>query len=151
MSRPKTKVLFVCKHNSARSQMAEAFLRHYAGDRFEVYSAGLEPAKVHPLAVRVMQEIGIDISHHKSEPISYYLGRLKVGYAVVVCHIDEEAYPSLYPFTRNLWHWPFEDPASFEGGEEERLAKFREIRDLIGRRGRAWVEEIAPGNQAPSA
>jgi len=151
MSRPKTKVLFVCKHNSARSQMAEAFLRHYAGDRFEVYSAGLEPAKVHPLAVRVMQEIGIDISHHKSKPISDYLGKLKVDYAVAVCDIGEEACPSLHPFTEKLLHWPFEDPASFKGTEEERLANFRQIRDLIHKRVRDWVEEIALGNQGPSA
>jgi len=149
MSRPKTKVLFVCRHNSARSQMAEAVLRHYAGDRFEAYSAGLEPGRVHPLAVRVMKEIGIDIIGHRSKPISDYLGRLKVGYAVVVCDIDEKECPTLYPFTKNLLHWPLEDPASFEGTEEERLAKFREIRDLIYGRIRRWVEEIASGDAAP--
>jgi arsenate reductase len=127
--------------------MAEALLRHHAGDRFEVYSAGLEPGQVNPLTVEVMKEVGIDISGHNSTPISDYLGKLKVDYAIAVCDIAEEACPVLQPFSENLLYWPFEDPASFGANEQEHLAKFREVRDLIDKRLISWIKEPSPTDQ----
>ncbi len=135
----KTKVLFLCTGNSARSQMAEAFLRHYAGDKFEVHSAGLEPKGIHPLAAQVMQEIGLDLSGHYSKSVTEYLGKTHFGYVVTVCANAEERCP-IFPGVGQRLHWPFEDPAAFGGTEEARLAKFRQVRDHIANQIGAWLE-----------
>ena len=135
------RVLFLCTGNSARSQMAEAFLRKYAGDRFEVYSAGLEPQEIHPLTIQVMEEIGFDMSQHTSKPLSQFLGRLHFGYIITVCSRAAEKCP-IFPGMGTRLSWPFDDPASYEGTPEEKLDKFREVRDAINRRIINWVDNL---------
>ena len=137
----KAKVLFLCTGNSARSQMAEALLRKYAGDRFEAYSAGLEPKGVNPHTVRVLDDIGIDTSQHRSKSLREYLGRVNFGYLITVCSDAEQNCP-IFPGVSVRLHWPFEDPAKFEGTHEEKLAKFREVRDQISARLKAWLVEM---------
>lgn len=135
----KTRVLFLCTGNSARSQMAEAFLRRYAGDYFEVRSAGLEPRPIHPYTLQVMREIGYDLSDHRSKPLSDYMGKVHFGYMITVCGQAEERCPAVFRGMGRRLHWAFDDPAAFEGSEEERLNKFREIRDQVDRRVREWL------------
>ncbi len=125
-------VLFLCTHNSARSQMAEGLLRHLAGDRFESYSAGTEATHVRPLAIRAMDEIGIDISGQESKTLNRYLG-VPFDYVVTVCDEANEACP-FFPGAKNRLHWSFEDPAQATGSEEERLGVFRRARDKIRER-----------------
>lgn len=134
-------VLFLCTGNSARSQMAEALLRHHAGDRFEVYSAGLEPKGIHPLTVRVMEELGISLKDHRSKSLEEYLGKLPVRYAITVCENAEQQCPRLWPFAVNRLSWRFPDPAAAEGTEAERLQCFRQTRDGIDRRIQQWLAE----------
>ena len=138
----KARVLFLCTGNSARSQMAEAFLRKYAGDRFEVYSAGLEPKGIHPDTRRVMAEIGVDISHHSSKDLKQFLGQ-RFGYLITVCANAEKNCP-IFPGVSVRMHWPFEDPAHFESSDDEKIAKFREVRDQIDARIPAWLAEQGP-------
>jgi arsenate reductase len=135
----KARVLFLCTGNSARSQMAEAFLRKYADDRFDVYSAGLEPKGINPYTRRVMAEVGVDISHHSSKDLKQFLGQ-HFGYLITVCDNAEKNCP-IFPGVSIRMHWPFEDPAHFEGTEEEKVAKFRQVRDGIGARIRLWLAE----------
>ncbi len=137
----KAKVLFLCTKNSVRSQMAEAFLKKYAGDRFEVYSAGLEPGEVHPYTKKVMEEIGFDFSQNRSKGLSEFMGKMHIGYLITVCSNAEEKCP-FFPGIAKRLHWPFEDPASYEGSEEEKLAKFREVRDKIEEKIKSWLAEI---------
>lgn len=137
----KQRVLFLCTGNSARSQMAEAFLRKYAGDVLEAHSAGLEPKGINPLTVQVMQEAGIDISHQQSKGIETYLGKALFQYLITVCDDADQNCPTVWPGVNTRLHWSFEDPAKFTGTEEEKLAKFREVRDLIEQRIKAWVVE----------
>ena len=137
----KQRVLFLCTGNSARSQMAEAFLRKYAGDALEAHSAGLEPKGVNPLTVQVMQEAGIDISHQQSKGIERYLGKVLFQHLITVCDDADQNCPAVWPGVNTRLHWSFEDPAKFEGTEKEKLAKFREVRDLIEQRIKAWVVE----------
>src|ERR671919_2541686 len=125
----KTKVLFLCTHNSARSQMAEGLLRQLAGDRFEVMSAGTEATRVRPLAVRAMEEIGIDISGQESKTLDRYLEE-SFDYVIAVCDDANEACP-FFPGAANRLHWSFEDPSRARGSEEEQLAVFRSVRDRI--------------------
>jgi arsenate reductase len=125
----KTKVLFLCTHNSARSQMAEGLLRHYAGDRLEVMSAGTEATHVRPLAVRAMDEIGIDISGQESKTLDRYVGE-PFGYVITVCDEANEACP-FFPGAAERLHWALPDPAAAEGTEEERLEVFRSVRDRL--------------------
>ncbi len=134
------RVLFLCTGNSARSQMAEAFLRKYAGDRFEAHSAGLEPKNIHPLAIQVMREKGIDISNQASKGVDTYLGKTLFQYLVTVCDDAEKNCPTVWPGVNQRMHWSFEDPAAFEGTDEEKLAKFREIRDKVEQRLKSWLE-----------
>ncbi len=136
----KTRVLFLCTGNSARSIMAEALLRHYAPDQFEVYSAGLEPKGINPLTMRVMNEIGLDVSGGRSKDVMEFLGKVHMSYVITVCSNAEEHCP-IFPFSTQRLHWPFEDPAAFEGTDEEKLAKFREVRNLIDQHLRAWLRE----------
>lgn len=139
--RPPLTVLFLCTANSARSQMAEGLLRHLAGDRFEVYSAGLEAKGIHPLALRVMAEVGIDISGQRSKNLSEYLGRLHIHHAIIVCDSAAQRCPT-YPFAREIHRWPFDDPATWPGGPEAQLAKFREVRDAIRGRLEDFITSI---------
>jgi arsenate reductase (thioredoxin) len=125
----KAKVLFLCTHNSARSQMAEGLLRHLAGDRFDAMSAGTEATRVRPLAIRAMEEIGIDISGQESKTLDRYLGE-PFDYVITVCDDANEACP-FFPGASNRLHWSIEDPSKAEGSEEDRLEVFRGVRDGI--------------------
>ena len=135
----KTRVLFLCTGNSARSQMAEAWLREYAGERFEVYSAGLEPTVIHPLTIQVMQEAGVDMSAHYSKSLGDFLGRLHFGYLITVCGKAEEKCP-IFPGMGVRLHWLFEDPAAFVGTEEQKLTVFRQVRDAIEAQVKIWIK-----------
>jgi arsenate reductase (thioredoxin) len=128
----RVRVLFLCTHNSARSQMAEGLLRQLAGDRFEVMSAGTEATHIRPLAIRAMDEIGIDISGQESKTLDRYLDE-PFDYVITVCDDANEACP-FFPGAANRLHWSFEDPSRVEGSEEERLAVFRSVRDQIRER-----------------
>ena len=138
-----TRVLFLCTGNSARSQMAEGFLRKYAGERFEAHSAGLEPKPLHPLTVKVMEEIGVDMSGHTSKGFETYLGKMLFQYLITVCDEAEKNCPTTWPGVSNRLHWYFEDPAAFAGTQEEKLAKFRQERDQINEKVKAWLSEEA--------
>jgi arsenate reductase (thioredoxin) len=129
---PKSRVLFLCTHNSARSQMAEGLLRHLAGDRFQAFSAGTEATRVRPLAIMAMEEIGVDISRQESKTLDRYLNE-PFDYVITVCDDANEACP-FFPGAQGRLHWSFEDPSRAEGSEEERLAVFRSVRDRIGER-----------------
>ena len=139
----RNRVLFLCTGNSARSQMAEAFLRGYAGDRFEVHSAGLDPRGVNPLTVQVMEEKGYDMSAHTSKGIKGYLGKVLFQYLITVCADAERACPTVWPGVSHRLHWSFEDPDAFKGSDEEKLAKFREVRDQIEQKVREWADRLA--------
>jgi arsenate reductase (thioredoxin) len=128
----RSRILFLCTHNSARSQMAEGLLRQLAGDRFEVMSAGTEATHIRPLAIRAMDEIGIDISGQESKTLDRYLDE-PFDYVITVCDDANEACP-FFPGAANRLHWSFEDPSRAEGSEEERLAVFRSVRDRIRER-----------------
>lgn len=140
----KVKVLFLCTGNSARSQMAEGYLRHAAGDRFDPVSAGIEPKGLNPLAVEVMGEIGIDISQHRSKDVVTFLGQA-IPYVVTVCDNARERCP-IFPRTYKFLHWSFDDPAGAGGSREEKLAVFRRVRDEIACR--IDEEFVRPGSIA---
>jgi arsenate reductase (thioredoxin) len=123
------RVLFLCTHNSARSQMAEAFLRHLGGQRFEAVSAGTEATRVRPLAVRVMAEQGIDIAAHESKTLDRYLDQ-HFDKVITVCDQANESCPVFFGARERL-HWSFPDPSSATGTEEEQLAVYRRVRDAI--------------------
>ena len=137
----KQKILFLCTGNSARSQMAEAFVRKYADDRFEAHSAGLEPKGLNPFTVKVMNEVGIDISGQTSKGVDTYLGKMLFQYLVTVCDDADKNCPTVWPGVNTRMHWSFQDPATVEGSEEEKLAKFREVRDLIEAKIKSWLAE----------
>ncbi len=127
-----TRVLFLCTHNSARSQMAEGLLTAWAGDRFEAHSAGTVATEVRPLAIEAMAELGIDISGHRSKSLTEYLGQ-PFDYAITTCDEAREACP-FFPGAARQLHWSFDDPAAATGSEPDRLAVFRRVRDEIGQR-----------------
>ena len=131
----KRRILFLCTHNSARSQMAEGLLRHLAADRFEAYSAGTEATRVRPLAIRAMAELGIDISTQASKTLERYLGA-PFDAVITVCDQANEACPVFLGAMERL-HWSFPDPAQATGTEEEQLAVYRSVRDAI----RARIEQ----------
>jgi len=139
----KQKILFLCTGNSARSQMAEAFIRKYADDRFEAHSAGLEPKGLNPLTVKVMEEVGIDLSGQTSKSVEVYLGKTLFQYLVTVCDDADKNCPTVWPGVSTRLHWSFQDPAVVEGSEAEKLAKFREVRDLIDQKIQNWLAEQA--------
>jgi arsenate reductase (thioredoxin) len=122
-------VLFLCTHNSARSQMAEGLLRHLAGDRFEVMSAGTEATSVKPEAITAMAELGVDISGQESKTLDRYLDE-PFDHVVTVCDAANEACP-VFPGAKNRLHWSFRDPSQAPGSGEERLRVFREVREEI--------------------
>lgn len=147
----KLKVLFLCNHNSARSQMTEGLLRHYYGGRYEAFSAGSNPTRVHPLAIKVMDEIGIDISMQRSKSIEEFRNK-DIDIVVSVCQSSArevcifctsplvkgrpKIVTEVLPGAKNYIHHPFNDPSDVEGDEEQRIAAFRVIRDEI----RAWLK-----------
>jgi arsenate reductase len=123
--------------------MAEGFLRQYGSDTFDAYSAGTEPAeRVHPLAVAVMAEKGIDISHQEPKSVGKYLGRLPVRHLIIVCDGANEKCPRIFPGMMNRMFWPFDDPAAFVGSPAATLEKFRTVRDEIDQRIQEWVKEM---------
>jgi arsenate reductase (thioredoxin) len=135
----KPKVLFLCTGNSARSQMAEGYLRHVAREHFEPLSAGIRPKDMNPLAVEAMQEIGIDISKQTSKDVTEFLGQA-IPYVITVCDNARQQCP-VFPTTYRSLHWSFDDPALADGSHEERLAVFRRVRDEI--RDRVNTELVA--------
>jgi len=139
----KSNVLFLCTGNSARSQIAEALLRHHAGDRFEVFSAGLEPKGINPYTIRVMDEVGIDVRGQKSESVSLYMARMFYRYIITVCSDADKSCPqALWVAGGTKLHWPFDDPAAATGDDEEIMATFRDIRDQIDAKIKVWLGEL---------
>jgi arsenate reductase len=141
--KPKIKVLFICIHNSARSQMAEAWLNHLCGDAFEAESAGLEPGTLNPLVVEAMREVGIDISHKKTQGVFdvFKSGRL-FSYAITVCDEASAERCPIFPGITKRLHWGFPDPSTLTGTKEEKLAQIRPIRDAIKKKIESWCAEI---------
>jgi arsenate reductase len=133
----KRRVLFVCVHNSARSQMAEAMLRAWAGDRFEVASGGTEATGVRPEAIAVMGELGIDIGGHASKTIEQFMGQ-QWDWLIPVCEQACEACPYV-PGAKAVLRWSFDDPAAATGSEAERLAEFRRVRDELATQVHAFI------------
>ena len=125
----KQRILFLCTHNSARSQMAEGWLRSLGGDRFEAYSAGTEATQVRPLAIKVMAEQGIDISQQLSKTLAQYLHE-PFDEVITVCDAAAEACP-IFPGAKHRRHWSFPDPSQATGSQEEQLAVYRQVRDAI--------------------
>ena len=136
----KPKILFLCTTNSARSQMAEAILKKYGGDKFEAYSAGLEPKAIHPYTEQVMQEIGISLTEQYSKSFREYMGKVHFAYLITVCSEAEKNCPTTFPGVGQRLHWPFEDPAAFEGSDDEMIAKYREVRDKIEQEIKKWLK-----------
>lgn len=143
------RVLFLCTHNSARSQMAEGFLRHLAGDRFEVASAGTEAKGVNPLAVRAMGEVGIDLAGHTSKTLDRFLGQ-PWDFVITVCDQASEACP-VFPAGAMRLHWSFDDPSGASGSNAERLVVFRRVRDEIKSRIAAWLAEARESGTGKSS
>jgi len=141
----KKKVLFICIHNSARSQMAEAFLNQICGEQFEAHSAGLEPGKLNPIVVEAMQEIGIDISRNQTKAVFDMLksGR-SFAHVITVCDEASAERCPIFPGVTTRLHWSFPDPSGFPGAREEKLARTREVRDTIKAKVEQWCAEICP-------
>jgi arsenate reductase (thioredoxin) len=138
-----TKVLFLCTRNSARSQMAEAFLRRHGGSRFEAHSAGLKPGEIDPMTVQVMAERGYDLSDQGSKGFEQYLGKVLFQYLIIMCAEAERDCPKVWPGVSERLSWPVDDPASAEGSEEDRLREFRAARDQIEQLVKDWVQSEA--------
>jgi arsenate reductase len=138
----KQKVLFLCTQNSARSQMAEGFLRNLAGDRFDVYSAGIDPTnEIHPCAVEAMSEVGIDISGQHPKDLSTYLGKMGFNYLIIVCARAEERCPKTFPGVGTRFSWVFKDPRREEDiPYDSMLERFLLVRDDIELKMRDWLE-----------
>lgn len=142
----KKRVLFVCVHNSARSQMAEAFLDALAGDRFEARSAGLEPGKLNPLAVEVMKEVGIDISKNGTKSVfDLFRDGALFAYVIAVCDAETAQRCPIFPGITKTIVWSFPDPAAFTGTWDEKLSRTREVRDAIKAKIEAFIEDVASG------
>ena len=140
----KTRVLFVCVHNSARSQMAAALLNHQFGDEFEAESAGIEPGTIHPLAVEAMRDVGINISQNTTHDVfDFYREGRRYSYVITVCDESSGERCPLFPGITKRLHWSFDDPAMFTGSERVKLEKTIEVRDKIAVQLRSWVEELS--------
>ncbi len=137
----KINVLFLCTANSARSQMAEAFLRKYTGDKYEAFSAGLEPKGIHPFTIKVMQELGISLEGHRSKSFSEYMGKVRFAYLITVCAEAEKKCPKAFPGVAHRLHWPFDYPSAVPGSDEVELQKFREVQDQIKQRLKEWLSD----------
>jgi arsenate reductase len=138
----KERVLFLCTHNSARSQMAEAWLRALAGNRYDVASAGTEATTVHPLAARAMAEVGVDLGGHASKRLDRFVGE-RWDWVITVCDAANEACP-VFPGAAHRLHWSFDDPSRATGADEARLAVFRRVRDEMRARLTAWLADPRP-------
>lgn len=136
----KKRVLILCTGNSARSQMGEALLRHLAGDRFDVYSAGTQPSTLNPYAVLAMAEIGIDIRDQYSKSLNQFLQQ-EFDYVITVCDHAAEVCP-IFPGPAHRIHWGFPDPTAVEGSHQEKLAAFVQVRDAIKCRFVNWLSEM---------
>jgi arsenate reductase len=143
MEKEKRQVLFICAHNSGRSQMAEAFLNKLAGDRFHAESAGLEPKPINPLVIEGMREIGYNLDAHTSDSVFEFFkeGRL-YNFVIAVCDNETEAKCPLFAGVVKRLHWPFPDPEKLTGSHEEKLAGLRKIRDDIQSKITDWIKEI---------
>lgn len=135
----KPRILILCTHNSGRSQMAEGFVRQTGGDRIVVESAGTEATRVHPLAIRAMDEIGIDIRSHTSKTLDRFLDQ-PWDHVITVCDHANESCP-VFPRAANRVHWSFEDPSAATGSDDEKLAVFRRVRDEITKTLEPWLAE----------
>jgi arsenate reductase len=142
MADMKPRVLFVCTHNAARSRMAEALLRHYEGERFEVLSARVAPTEVQALTRQVLTDIGLDPSGLYAKSLDDFFARVSIAYAIIVCDQGEDGCPRLFPFALQTVHGPIDDPTQTEGSTVERLRTFRTVRDQIERRIRAWLDTL---------
>ena len=143
MNTLKKKVLFVCIHNSARSQMAEAFLNDICGDVFEAQSAGLEPGTLNPIVVEAMSEVGIDISRNPTKAVWDFVKAGKTfAYVITVCDETSAERCPIFPGVTQRLHWSFADPSQFKGTHDERLARTRDVRDTIRAKIEAWCAEV---------
>ena len=141
----KQNVLFICIHNSARSQMAEAFLKEMCGAEFEAHSAGLEPGRLNPLVVEAMREIGIDISGNRTKAVNDYIKSGETfAYVITVCDETSAERCPIFPGVTKRLHWGFADPSAFQGTHDEKLARTREVRDAIKQKIEAWCDEMCP-------
>jgi arsenate reductase len=148
MTKTRQRVLFLCTHNSARSQMAEGWLRHLAGQHYEAASAGTEASQVRPLAIRVMAEVGIDISGHESKTLERYVNQ-PWDYVITVCDEANAACPA-FPGGKRQLHWSVPDPSRAAGTEDEQLAVYRQVRDAIRAQIGAFLRQ-ANGDEAPAS
>ena len=138
----KKNVLFVCIHNSARSQMAEAFLKEMCGAEFAAHSAGIEPGRLNPIVVEAMREIGIDISGNQTKTVADMINSGKTfAYVITVCDETSAERCPIFPGVTKRLHWGFPDPSAFQGAPEQKLARTREVRDAIRRKIEQWCEE----------
>jgi len=138
----KSKVLFLCTGNSARSQLAEGILRALAGEHYEIFSAGIEPkGSILPEVREAMREVGIDISGQWSKSVMEYMGKVNFGYVITVCADAEKNCPAVFLNMGTHEHWPFDDPAKFIVEDEQRLTHTRRVRDQIEERLRSWLKE----------
>lgn len=137
----KKSALFLCTGNSARSIMAEAWLRHLAGDRFDAFSAGIEPSSINPLTIKVMSEAGVSLEGQYSKPLSLYYEKREFDYVITVCDSANEKCP-FFPGKTTRIHWSLEDPAAETGSEEKRLLKFMKVRDQIKRKIETWIKQV---------
>jgi arsenate reductase (thioredoxin) len=139
----KKRVLFICIHNSARSQMAEAFLNQICGNEFEAHSAGLEPGRLNPSVVEVMREIGVDISRNATKGVFDYVKSGKMfAYVITVCDETSAERCPIFPGITKRLHWGFPDPSGFQGAHEQKLAKTRGVRDTIKAKIENWCAEV---------
>ena len=141
----KKKVLYICIHNSARSQMAEAFLNQICGEQFEAYSAGLEPGNLNPIVVEAMQEIAIDISGNQTKAVfDMYNSGKSFAYVITVCDETSAERCPIFPGVTSRLHWSFPDPSALQGSHDEKLARTREIRDAIKAKVEEWCAQMCP-------
>ena len=140
----KKKIMFVCIHNSARSQMCEAFVRHYAGDTYEVHSSGIEKGKLNEDVVQVMTELGISMEGHYAKRAQEYILRNEAfDYVITVCDESNAERCPIFPGDHQRLHWGFSDPSAIQGSKEERLPRIRIIRDEIHQKILLWLKENA--------
>jgi len=136
----KPNLIFLCTHNQARSQMAEAILEKLGGDHFNEFSAGFDPDQIHALTIEVMEEKSYDMRSHYSKDLSQYLGEKHFGIVITLCQKAEKLCPTL-PGVSTRLYWDIEDPTAFEGSKEEKLEKFRKARDEIEEKIKSWLKE----------
>jgi arsenate reductase len=137
----KKNLIIICTGNSARSQMAEAIFRRYAGQHYTVYSAGLDAHGINPYTIRIMEELGYDLGTHTSKNLSEYYGKISFDTVITVCSNAEQNCPTI-PGVKNKLHWPFEDPATAKGSDEEIMDKFRDVRDQIENKIKEYLKEL---------